>query len=65
VSGKELLKYACKILDKNPERKEPLARPRHKCENNIKIDINAIEFEHVDWIYVVVDRAKRCLISAW
>jgi hypothetical protein len=52
-------------LDEKPEGKVPLARPRHRYENNIKIDLNTIEFEHVDWIYVVKDRVKWWLISAW
>jgi hypothetical protein len=39
-----------------PEVKRPLGRPRHKWEDNIKIDLKEIGWEGVDWIYVAQDR---------
>jgi hypothetical protein len=37
-STHEEKRNAYRILMGRPERKRPLGRPKHKCENNIKID---------------------------
>jgi hypothetical protein len=39
-----------------PERK----RPRHRWEDNIKMDIEGIVFEGVDWIHMTEDGVKSC-----
>jgi hypothetical protein len=44
---------AYRILVGKPEGKGPLWRPRYRLENNIKIDIERIVWECVDWIYLV------------
>jgi hypothetical protein len=36
--------------------KRPLARPRHRWEYNIKIDLLEIGLEGVDWIHLAQDR---------
>jgi hypothetical protein len=41
-----------KSLVGKPERKRPLRRPRHRWEDNIRMDIREIWFEVVDWIYL-------------
>jgi hypothetical protein len=32
------------------EGKRPLGRPRHRCEDNIKIDLRELGWECMDWI---------------
>jgi hypothetical protein len=41
-------RYAYKVLVEKPEYKGPLGRPRHKQENNIKVDLEEIVWEVVD-----------------
>jgi hypothetical protein len=36
--------------------KRPLRRPRHRWEDNIKMDSPEVELEGVDWIHQVQDR---------
>ena len=42
-----------------PERKRQLGRPRHKWEDNIKIDFQEVGWVGVDWIDVAQDK-DRC-----
>jgi hypothetical protein len=37
-------------------KKEPLGRPRHKWEDNIKTDHKETGWEVVDWIHLVHDK---------
>jgi hypothetical protein len=47
-----------------PEGKKPLVRPRHAWENNIKMDLKAINWGGMDWIPVAQDRDQwRALVS--
>jgi hypothetical protein len=32
-----------RVLEENPERKRPLARPRHRWKNGIKLDVKEID----------------------
>jgi hypothetical protein len=41
-----------------PEGKRPLGRPRHRLEDNIKMDLQEVECEAKDWINVAQDRDK-------
>ena len=41
-----------------PEGKRPLGRPRRKCEDNIKIDLQEVGCGGVDWIDVAEDRDR-------
>jgi hypothetical protein len=43
-------------LVRKPEEENPLRRPRHKWENNIKRDFKEVGFEDVDWIHLAQDR---------
>ena len=36
-----------------PEGKRPLGRPRHRWEYNIKIGLQVVGYEGMDWIYQV------------
>jgi hypothetical protein len=48
-----------------PEGKRPLGRPRHKCIDNIKIDLGEIKWGVVDLIGLAKDRDKwRALVNA-
>ena len=43
--------------------KKPLERPRHRWENNIKLDLKEIDWVFVDWIDVFRDKDKlRALV---
>ena len=41
-----------------PERRRPLGRPRHRWEDNIKVDLREVGWG-IDWIDVAQDRDKR------
>jgi hypothetical protein len=43
---------AYNILVGRPEGRRPLERPRHKWEDNIKMDLREIRFGDVDWIHL-------------
>jgi len=48
-----------------PERKRPLGRPRHRCEDNIKMDFKEVGCGGMDWIDLAHDRARwRVLVNA-
>jgi hypothetical protein len=42
-----------------PEGKRPLGRPRHRWEDNIKIDLQEVGWGGMDWIDLAEDR-DRC-----
>jgi hypothetical protein len=44
------------ILVGRPEGRRPLERPRHRWEDNIKMDLREIGFGDVDWIHMAQDR---------
>jgi hypothetical protein len=46
------MKNAYKILVREPERKRPLGRPRHRQEDNIRMDLREIGQEGVDWMHL-------------
>jgi hypothetical protein len=41
-----------------PKGKRTIRRPRHKRENNIKMDVKEMECENVDYIPLTRDRAR-------
>ena len=48
-----------------PEGKRPLRRPRHRWEDNIKIDLQEVGCGGMDWTEVAQDRDKwRTLVNA-
>jgi hypothetical protein len=54
-----------KVLVGKPERKRPLRRPRRRWENNIKMDLQEVGCEGMDWIDVAEDRDRwRPLVNA-
>jgi hypothetical protein len=56
---------AYRILVGRPEGRRPLGRPRHRWEDNIKMDLQEVEWEGVDWIDVAQDRDRwQALVNA-
>jgi hypothetical protein len=55
---------ACRILMGKPEGERPLARPRCKWVNNIKIDLRERGLVGMDWIDLAQDRVIwRALVN--
>jgi hypothetical protein len=50
---------AYNILVGRPEGRRPPGRPRHRWEDNIKMDLREIGFVDVDWIHCAQDRDRR------
>ena len=54
-----------RILVGKPEGKRPLGRPRRKCVNNIRMDLEEVGCGYMDWIGLAQDRDRwRTLVSA-
>jgi hypothetical protein len=47
-----------KILVVKPEGKRPLERPRHRWEDNIRMDLREIVREGLDWIHLAQDMVQ-------
>jgi hypothetical protein len=48
-----------------PEGKRPLGRPRHRWEDNIKVDLQEVGCVGMDWIELGQDRdVRRALVNA-
>jgi hypothetical protein len=45
----------CRVLVEKPEENRPLGRPRHRWENNIKIDLQERD---KDWIELAQDKDR-------
>ena len=53
-----------RVLVGKPEEKRPLGRPRHRWEDNIKIDLQDVGCGGMDWIDLVQDRDRwRALVG--
>ena len=54
-----------RVLVGKPEGKGPLGRPRHRWEDNIKMDLQEVGQGGMDWIDVCQDRDRRlALVNA-
>ena len=54
-----------RVLVGKPEGKRPLGKPRRRWEVNIKMDLQEVECEGMDWIELAQDRARwRALVTA-
>jgi hypothetical protein len=49
------IRNAYKILVGKPEWKRPFRRPRHRWEDNIRMDLRETGWEGVDWIHLYQD----------
>ena len=47
-----------RVLVGNPEGKRPFGRPRHRWEDNIKMDLQEVGCRVVEWIEVAQDRDR-------
>jgi hypothetical protein len=57
-------KNAYKILVGKPEGERPLGRPRHRWEDNIKMDLRELVWGCMDWIDLAQDRDQwRALVN--
>jgi hypothetical protein len=64
VARKGAKSIAYKILVEKPEGKVPLGRARHRCVDNIKIDLREIGWDGMDWIHLAQDRGRwRALVN--
>jgi len=52
------------MLVGKPEGKRPLGRPRHRWEDNIKMDLQVVGGGHGDWMELAQDRDRwRALVG--
>jgi hypothetical protein len=49
---------AYRALVGKPEERRPLGRPRHRWEDNIKMDLREVGWGGVDWIDLAQDRDR-------
>jgi hypothetical protein len=47
-----------RVLVGRPEGKRPLGRPRHRCEDNIKLDLKEIGIDGSHWIQLAQDKVQ-------
>jgi hypothetical protein len=47
-----------RVLVGKPEGKRPLGTPRHRWENNIKIDLQEVGYRGINWISLAQDRDR-------
>jgi hypothetical protein len=47
-----------RVLVERPKCKRPLGRPRHRWEDNIKMDLRDIGIDGVNWIWLAQDRVQ-------
>ena len=53
-----------RFLVGKPEARRPLGRPRHRWEDNIKMDLQEVGCGYMDWIEVAQDRDRwRALVN--
>jgi hypothetical protein len=54
-----------RVLVGKPEGNRPLGRPRHRWEDNIKMDLREVGYWGLDWIRLAQDRDRRlALVNA-
>ena len=54
-----------RVLVGKPEGKRPLRRPRHRWEDNMKMDLQEVGCRGIEWIELAQDRDRwRALVSA-
>jgi hypothetical protein len=46
------IRSSYKILVRNSEGRRPPRRPRHRWEDNIRMDLKEIGWEAMDWVYL-------------
>jgi len=51
-------KGVCRVLVGKPEGKRPFGRPKHRWEDNIKIDIQGVGCGGMNWIELVQEKDR-------
>ena len=65
VAGMRERRGAYRVLVGKPEGKRPLGRPRHRWEDNIKMDFQEVGCGGTDWIDLAQDMDRwRALVNA-
>jgi len=65
VACREERRGAYRVLVGKPEGKRPLGRPRHRWENNIKMDLQEVVCGGMHWIELAQDSDRwRALVNA-
>jgi hypothetical protein len=49
---------AYRFLVGKPEERKPLGRPRRRCEDNIKMDVQEVGWRGMDWIDLAQERDR-------
>jgi hypothetical protein len=70
VACMEEVRGAYNILVGKPEGRRPLGRPRHRWEDNIKMDLTETGSGDVDWFHLAQDRDRwqalvNTVMSIW
>jgi hypothetical protein len=56
---------AYRVLVGRPKGRRPLVRPRHRWEDNIKMDLQEVGWGDMDWIDLAQDRDRwRTVVNA-
>jgi hypothetical protein len=64
VSRKEDRRGACRVLVESLEARRPPGRPSLRWDDNIKMDLQEVEWRGVDWIALAEDRDRwRALVN--
>jgi hypothetical protein len=54
-----------RVLVRRPEGKRPLGRPRRRWKGNIKMDLQEVGWEDMDWMYLAEVRDRwRAIVNA-
>jgi len=54
-----------RVLVGKPEGRRPMGRPRRRCVDNIRMDLQEVGYGYMDWIGLAQDRDSwRTLVSA-
>ena len=48
-----------RVLVGKPEGKRPLGRPRLRCVDNIRLDLQEVECGYMDWIGLAQDKIEK------
>jgi len=63
--GRSCSTYRGGVLVGKPEGRRPLGRPRHRWEENMKMDLQEVGCGGMDWIELAQDRDRwRTLVNA-